>query len=128
MLKLLTTAVLACGLFSNIAQSAEAESNLLKFDSYISMQKSTAKLKLMAVKGDSLRETLSGWSDKAGWQPLIWNLPPTVDFTLEASATFDGDFPTIITSFVEALGADAKFKVIINPSNNVISIESDEQL
>lgn len=114
---------------SSIAHADEyKEPSLLNFDSYISQQKATVKLKLVATKGDSLRETLDNWTKSAGWQPLIWNLPENVDYTLGASASFNGDFPSIISEFVDALGADAKFKVLINSSNNVISIETEEQL
>lgn len=76
-----------------------------------------------AVRGASLRATLEAWAVQAGWQPLAWKLPEDTDFTLGASARFDGDFATATRSFVSALGAEAEIRVRFNQGNRLAVVE-----
>ena len=127
MLNLLRSASIAMGLILAMPSAfANDHVKLVPLDTYFSTNPSP--LTLSADKGESLRFTLNDWAKRAGWQPVVWHLPDTTDYTLEASASFTGSFETNITALVDAFGSDAKFKLILNPSNKVISVEPDEQL
>lgn len=76
-----------------------------------------------AVRGASLRATLEQWARQAGWQPLAWKLPDDTDFTLGASARFEGDFVTATRNFVAALGAEANLRVRFNQGNRLAVVE-----
>jgi len=76
-----------------------------------------------AVRGASLRGTLEQWARQAGWQPLTWKLPEDTDFTLGASARFDGDFITATRNFVAALGSEAQLRVRFNQGNRLAVVE-----
>lgn len=76
-----------------------------------------------AVRGASLRATLEQWARQAGWQPLAWKLPEDTDFTLGASARFEGDFITATRNFVASLGAEAELRVRFNQGNRLAVVE-----
>lgn len=76
-----------------------------------------------AVRGASLRATLEQWARQAGWQPLAWKLPEDTDFTLGASARFEGDFVTATRNFVASLGAEAELRVRFNQGNRLAVVE-----
>ncbi len=76
-----------------------------------------------AVRGASLRATLERWASLSGWQPLAWKLPEETDFTLGASARFEGDFVTATRAFVSALGPEAELRVRFNQGNRLVVVE-----
>lgn len=75
------------------------------------------------VRGASLRATLERWVRNAGWQPLVWQLPEDTDFTLGASARFEGDLVSATRHFIEALGAEANLRVRFNHANRLVTVE-----
>ena len=52
------------------------------------------------LEGSSLRLSLAGWSDAAGWT-LAWDSP--ADFRLGASATFSGSFEDAVGGLLNAI-------------------------
>lgn len=70
-----------------------------------------------------MRATLEQWARQAGWQPLAWKLPEDTDFTLGASARFEGDFITATRNFVASLGAEAELRVRFNQGNRLAVVE-----
>ncbi|PKO60784.1 MAG: hypothetical protein CVU23_13095 [Betaproteobacteria bacterium HGW-Betaproteobacteria-17] len=52
------------------------------------------------ISGTSLRDTLAGWSSRAGWA-LHWDA--TDDFVLLAQAEFDGDFDDAVSRLLVAV-------------------------
>lgn len=76
-----------------------------------------------ATRGASLRATLEKWVADAGWQPLAWKLPDETDFTLGASAKFQGDLVTATKAFIEALGPEAELRVRFNSGNRLVVVE-----
>ncbi|MEP3670771.1 MAG: toxin co-regulated pilus biosynthesis Q family protein [Roseibium sp.] len=52
------------------------------------------------LEGSSLKTTLEGWSDAAGWT-LIWDNP--VDYRLRASATFRGGFEEAVGRLIDSI-------------------------
>lgn len=77
-----------------------------------------------AVKGASLRVTLDSWAKISGWQAIVWELPPDTDFTLGASARFQGDFLSATKALIQALGPQANLRVRIHHANRVIVVEA----
>ncbi|HFS8112827.1 TPA: toxin co-regulated pilus biosynthesis Q family protein [Enterobacter asburiae] len=55
----------------------------------------------IATKGTPLHTVLQDWSDKAGWS-LVWN--SEYNYTLQANATFRGDYISAIKQLFDALG------------------------
>lgn len=56
--------------------------------------------KWAAMAGASLRETLEGWCNAAGWT-LVWDNP--YDYRLRASASFTGSFEDAVRSLIDAI-------------------------
>ena len=81
------------------------------------------RMAFAVVRGDSLHTTLDTWAKLAGWQPVIWKLADGTDFTLGASHTFTGDFPTAIKDLTEALNPDGGLRFRLNHANRVILVE-----
>lgn len=76
-----------------------------------------------AVRGASLRQTLEQWAHEAGWQPVSWQLPEDVDFTLGAGARFEGDFVTALRGFINALSPEANLRVRFVQANRLVVVE-----
>jgi len=93
------------------AHAQQAPSGYLSLEQYDSARQKPAEAKASvvyeAVRGASLRATLEHWAALSGWQPLAWKLPEETDFTLGASARFEGDFITATRAFVASLGPEA---------------------
>lgn len=80
----------------------------------------------VAKKGDTLRESVSAWVTKAGWQGLVWNAD--YDYPIEAQLTFEGSFKDAIVGIFRAyekaqrpLYADAHEPqkiIVVTPSDN----------
>ena len=77
-----------------------------------------------AKAGDSLRETLVAWSRKAGWSAVEWRLPGGLDFTLEISGFYPGDYMEATRAFIDALGCEAELRVLFNPTTKVTRVET----
>ena len=77
-----------------------------------------------AIRGASLRATLQRWAQASGWQDVVWKLPGDTDFTLGATARFQGDFLSATRSLVNALGSEANLKVRIHHANRVFVVEA----
>ena len=77
-----------------------------------------------AIRGASLRATLQRWARASEWQDIVWKLPDDTDFTLGATARFQGDFLSATRSLVNALGTEANLKIRIHHANRVIVVET----
>ena len=77
-----------------------------------------------AVKGASLRATLQRWAHASGWQDIVWKLPEDTDFTLGATARFQGDFLSATRSLINALGSEANLRVKLHHANRVLVVEA----
>ena len=72
------------------------------------------------LEGSSLRLSLAGWSDAAGWT-LVWDSP--ADFRLGASATFSGSFEDAVGSLLNAIYPTApEITATLYRGNNVLHI------
>lgn len=120
-----TLALLVGGLTSAHAQ--QAPSGYLSLEQYDSARQKPTEAKASgvyeAVRGASLRATLERWASLSGWQPLAWKLPEETDFTLGASARFEGDFITATRAFVASLGPEAEMRVRFNQGNRLVVVE-----
>lgn len=52
--------------------------------------------------GDSLRKTLAGWTQRAGWS-FIWSLPDSEDLTLRVGNTYTTDFKSAVRSLFNSI-------------------------
>jgi hypothetical protein len=77
----------------------------------------------VAPRDASLRELLSQWAAKAGWQEPTWTLKPDEDFTLGARLETEGEFPAAVTELFEAFPAEAKLRVRLYTSNRLMIVE-----
>jgi hypothetical protein len=77
----------------------------------------------VAPRDASLRELLSQWSAKAGWQEPTWSLKPEEDFTLGASMEHDGDVMSAVTALFDAFPAEAKLRVRMYSTNRLMIVE-----
>ncbi len=122
---LATLVLLVGGLPAAFAQKAPA--GYLSLEQYDSARQKPAEAKAAvvyeAVRGASLRATLERWAVQSGWQPLAWKLPEETDFTLGASARFEGDFLTATRAFVASLGPEAELRVRFNQGNRLVVVE-----
>jgi hypothetical protein len=75
------------------------------------------------ARGASLRQTLGRWSRIAGWQDVVWQLPEDTDFSVGASARFQGDFVGAIRSLMAAIGPETNIRVRVHYGNNVLVVE-----
>lgn len=109
------------------AAAQQAPSGYLSLDQYEQTRqpapKATAPVVYEVVRGTSLRATLERWASISGWQPLAWKLPEETDFTLGASAKFEGDFITATRAFVASLGPEAELRVRFNQGNRLVVVE-----
>lgn len=123
--------ILVLGSFWLAASSAfaqQAPSGYVSLDAYQPPAARTAVTKPQAVsfevmRGASLRATLEQWTNAAGWQPLTWNLPDDTDFTLGASAKFEGDFVSAMRSLMNALSPEAQIRVRFVHANRLVIVE-----
>lgn len=77
-----------------------------------------------AVRGASLHATLDRWAKASGWQEVVWQLPPETDFTLGASARFEGDFLSSTKALIQALGDEANLRARFHHANLVLVVEA----
>lgn len=76
-----------------------------------------------AVKpGSSFRTTLETWSKKAGWKPVVWQIPAKTDFTLGAGGGFDGNIVEASRSLVRAMGPQAALRIEFNPAQRELIV------
>lgn len=77
----------------------------------------------VAPRDASLRELLSQWCARAGWQEPTWTLKPEEDFTLGASMEFDGDVAGAVTALFDAFPEEAKLRVRMYSTNRLMIVE-----
>lgn len=77
----------------------------------------------VATREASLRELLSQWSARAGWQEPTWTLKPEEDFTLGASMEFEGEVMGAVTALFDAFPAEAKLRVRMFSTNRLMIVE-----
>lgn len=53
--------------------------------------------------GRTVGQELQAWGDKAGWK-VIWSMPK--DWSVPASTSFSGDFPTVAADVIKTLAAN----------------------
>jgi len=72
------------------------------------------------LAGSSLRQTLEGWADAAGWD-VVWDNP--VDYKVRASATFTGDFLDSVGRLVDAVyQTNPELAVTLYRGNRVVHV------
>ena len=72
------------------------------------------------LAGSSLKQTLQGWADAAGWT-LVWDNP--VDYKVRASVTFSGDFLDAVGRLVDAVyQTNPELAATIYRGNRVIHV------
>lgn len=72
------------------------------------------------LAGSSLKQTLQGWADAAGWS-LVWDNP--VDYKVRASVTFSGDFLDSVGRLVDAVyQTNPELAATIYRGNRVIHV------
>lgn len=76
-----------------------------------------------ATRDGSLRDLLTQWSTRAGWQEPTWTLKPDEDFTLGASMGFDGDFAGAVTALFDAFPPETKLRVRLYLTNRLMIVE-----
>jgi hypothetical protein len=74
-------------------------------------------------RGETLRATLQRWTEQAGWQPLAWMLDSDMDYELQASATFSGDFVSSVQALVDAIGTQVPLRAQFHHGNRLLVLE-----
>ncbi|MDE0111014.1 MAG: toxin co-regulated pilus biosynthesis Q family protein [Albidovulum sp.] len=69
-------------------------------DASLSESEGAQMLGWAVLEGSSLRLSLEGWSDAAGWT-LVWDSP--ADYRLGASAAFSGSFENAVSNLLNAI-------------------------
>lgn len=121
--KFFAIGLLSALLHFSAASAAPPSGYVLLDDHTAPAAASSASVTFETVRGASLRETLQHWAQTAGWQEVVWRLPPDADFTLGASARFQGDFLNATRALVNALGAEANLRVRFHHANRVVVVE-----
>lgn len=68
----------------------------------------------------TLRRALAKWAIKAGWQ-LVWDA--SVDVPINASATFEGDFRSVVKRLFQSLSAaDVTLSAVLYSGNRVLRV------
>lgn len=74
-------------------------------------------------RGETLRTALQRWTEQAGWQPLAWMLDADMDYELQASATFSGDFVSSVQALVDAIGTQIPLRAQFHHGNRLLVLE-----
>lgn len=75
----------------------------------------------VAMSGASLKGTLEGWGRVAGWS-VVWD--SDVDYILESSASFPGDFEEAVGRLVDAIYIDKpEIEATLYSGNRVLRIQ-----
>lgn len=75
---------------------------------------------ILNTSDGTLRRALAIWTKKAGWQ-LVWDA--SVDVPINASATFEGDFRSVVKRLFQSLSAaDVTLSAVLYSGNRVLRV------